>query len=209
MAASDESVDSAKKAFWKAELEAWGTKTTFGVLAGMLYGGCKEAMGFSELEETLLAKQSGTVDARQRRNLLREIMEQKVLRVARGTASGGAKLGLFAAVFCAVEQYLAIERNTHDTLNVVAAGSATAATVGLLLPGSLLWRIRTALVGSVVGATLGVPLGFVQSTLNEQVEKDNTASMPSSARQSEENKAPKYDAVGDAIRRLEERLSQK
>jgi hypothetical protein len=29
----------------KAEFEEWGTKTTIGVLAGMLYGGLREALG--------------------------------------------------------------------------------------------------------------------------------------------------------------------
>lgn len=59
-------------------------------------------------------------------------MEEKVLRVARGTAMGGAKLGVFTGLFCATEQYLAFRRSTHDTLNVVAAGGLTAATIGFL-----------------------------------------------------------------------------
>lgn len=198
-----------KVSILQSELEVWGTKTTFGVLAGMIYGGCKEAMGFSEKEETLLAKQSVTKDARQSRNLLREIMEQKVLRVARGTAMGGAKLGSFTALFCAVEQYLTIERNTRDTLNVVVAGSVTAATVGLLLPGSFSWRLRTALVGSVVGATLGIPLGLLQSALNAQLHKGNVAIVDSPSQNAEENSSVQHDAVGDAIRRLEERMSHK
>lgn len=55
-----------------------------------------------------------------------------MLRVARGTAMGGAKLGVFTGLFCATEQYLAFRRSTHDTLNVVAAGGLTAATIGFL-----------------------------------------------------------------------------
>jgi hypothetical protein len=33
------------QAMMKAEFEEWGTKTTIGVLAGMLYGGLREALG--------------------------------------------------------------------------------------------------------------------------------------------------------------------
>jgi hypothetical protein len=33
------------EAMMKAEFEEWGTKTTIGVLAGMLYGGLREALG--------------------------------------------------------------------------------------------------------------------------------------------------------------------
>lgn len=68
----------------------------------------------------------------QRRNLLRAIMEEKVLRVTRGTVMGGAKLGVFTGLYCATEQYMALRRQTHDYLNVAAAGGLTAATVGLL-----------------------------------------------------------------------------
>eukprot|EP00249_Psilotum_nudum_P012908 c24040_g1_i3 orf=354-737(+) len=82
-----------KASLMKAEFEEWGTKTTIGVIAGMLYGGCKEAMRSAGIEQALLLKHSATENFRQRRWLFREIMEQKVLRVARGTVSGGAKLG--------------------------------------------------------------------------------------------------------------------
>lgn len=164
-------------------------------------------MVFSEKEETLLSHQSAEINHRQRRNLLRAIMEEKVLRVARGTAMGGAKLGLFTALFCATEQYLAFRRSSHDTLNVVAAGGLTAATIGFLLPGSFSWRIRSALLGSVLGATFGFPLGFLQSTLNDQLEKDKMGNMSPSAPRDQQESAAQHDAVGDAIRRLEERVS--
>eukprot|EP00250_Pteridium_aquilinum_P003772 c14065_g1_i1 orf=173-706(+) len=160
MAASEEDAATKKAPLIpKALVEEWGTKTTFGVLAGMLYGGCREAMVFSDKEETLLAHQSAENNHRQRRNLLRAIMEEKVLRVARGTAMGGAKLGVFTGLFCATEQYLALRRSTHDTLNVVAAGGLTASAIGFLLPGSLSWRLRSALLGSVLGVAFGIPLG--------------------------------------------------
>lgn len=93
-------------------------------------------------EETLLAHQSAEINYRQRRNLLRAVMEEKVLRVARGTAMGGAKLGVFTGLFCAAEQYLAFRRSTHDTLNVVAAGGLTAATIGFLCTSLLLLALK-------------------------------------------------------------------
>lgn len=191
----------------KAQAKEWGTTTTFGVIAGMLYGGCKEAMVFSEKEETLLAHQSAELNSRQRRNLLRAMMEEKVLRVARGTAMGGAKLGVFTGLFCAIEQYLAFRRSTHDTLNVVAAGGLTAATIGFLLPGSFSWRLRSALLGSVLGVAFGAPLGLLHTTLYEYAEQDQPEDSSLSVGSAQQESTPQHDAIGDAIRRLEERVS--
>ncbi|KAH7373394.1 hypothetical protein KP509_17G053800 [Ceratopteris richardii] len=129
-------------------------------------------------------------------------MEEKVLRISRGTVIGGAKLGVFTGLYCATEQYMALYRNTHDTLNVVAAGSLTAATFGLILPGSMTWRLRSAFLGSVIGATLGVPLGLLQSFLAKysnapEIEKETKQQVS----------VQEHDSVGDAIRRLEDRVS--
>lgn len=203
MAASEEDADLTKAPMVpKAIVEDWGVKTTFGVIAGMLYGGTKEAMIFSDKEEALLAHQATEVNPMQRRNLLRAIMEEKVLRVTRGTVMGGAKLGVFTGLYCATEQYMALRRNTHDFLNVAAAGGLTAATVGLLLPGSVKWRLRSALLGSMIGVTFGVPLGLLQSTVQKFAEKATP-----DAEQEQQESAPQHDAVGDTIRRLEERVS--
>ncbi|KAH7373395.1 hypothetical protein KP509_17G053800 [Ceratopteris richardii] len=168
----------------------------------MLYGGCREAMIFSEKEQSLLGHHAAEVEPRLRRNLLRAIMEEKVLRISRGTVIGGAKLGVFTGLYCATEQYMALYRNTHDTLNVVAAGSLTAATFGLILPGSMTWRLRSAFLGSVIGATLGVPLGLLQSFLAKysnapEIEKETKQQVS----------VQEHDSVGDAIRRLEDRVS--
>eukprot|EP00249_Psilotum_nudum_P012907 c24040_g1_i2 orf=354-983(+) len=197
-----------KASLMKAEFEEWGTKTTIGVIAGMLYGGCKEAMRSAGIEQALLLKHSATENFRQRRWLFREIMEQKVLRVARGTVSGGAKLGLFTALFCGVQHSLAVERSKHDTVNVAVAGMVTAATFGLLLPGSFMWRLRTALIGSALGATLGVPLGFLQSTIHEHLNNDETEAVQSTSEAGKDDTI-QHDVVGDAIQRLEDRLSGK
>ena len=57
--------------------------------------------------------------------IIREMTENKVLRIARGTVLGGAKLGAFVALFSGVQHGLAVHRNTHDTINTVAAGAIT------------------------------------------------------------------------------------
>lgn len=38
----------------KAEFEEWGTKTTVGVLAGMMYGGLREAAASAQKEQSRL-----------------------------------------------------------------------------------------------------------------------------------------------------------
>jgi hypothetical protein len=70
-------------------------------------------------------------DLKTKRFMWRELVEQRVIRMTRGTVLGGARLGSFTAIFCGIQGYMAVERNVHDTLNVVAAGSATAAAFGL------------------------------------------------------------------------------
>lgn len=95
-----------------------------------------EWFGFQGNEHILLSKHSGTKDHKEQWRLLREMKEQLVLRVARGTVVGGAKLGLFTAFFCTVQSAFAVKRNIHDTMNVVAAASTTSATFGLLCKNS-------------------------------------------------------------------------
>jgi hypothetical protein len=63
--------------------------------------------------------------------IIREMTENKVLRIARGTVLGGAKLGAFVALFSGVQHGLAVHRSTHDALNTVAAGAITGGSFSL------------------------------------------------------------------------------
>ncbi|MCO5549293.1 hypothetical protein L7F22_002761 [Adiantum nelumboides] len=118
---------------------------------------------------------------------------------------GGAKLGVFTRLYCATEQYMAFQRSTCDFINVAAAGGLTVATIGLMTPGSITWRLPSALLGSVIGVTFGIPLGLLQSTVDTFGAKDKP-----DAKYDQQESVPHHDAVGDAIQRLEERvLSQK
>jgi len=100
---------------------------------------------------------------------VRDMTESKVLRIARGSVLGGAKLGAFAALFSGILHGLAVQRNTHDMYNIVATGTITGGAFSLTVPGSLLTRLTTAAFGSVLGATLALPLGWVQSSLQEEL----------------------------------------
>jgi hypothetical protein len=85
-----------------------------------------------EKEKVLLHSAHDTKqDFRHRHNSMRQMAEHRVLRIARGTVLGGAKLGAFTAVFCGVQHGLAVKRSCHDTYNVVAAGGVTGAAFGL------------------------------------------------------------------------------
>lgn len=66
-----------------------------------------------------------------RRKAVRDMTESKVLRIARGSVLGGAKLGAFAALFSGVQHGLAVQRNTHDMYNIVAAGTITGGAFSL------------------------------------------------------------------------------
>lgn len=70
-------------------------------------------------------------DKKPRGKIIREMTENKVLRIARGTVLGGAKLGAFVALFSGIQHGLAVHRGNHDALNTVAAGGVTGGTFSL------------------------------------------------------------------------------
>ncbi|BBN03431.1 hypothetical protein MPTK1_2g23440 [Marchantia polymorpha subsp. ruderalis] len=187
------------------EFDDWGSKASFGVLAGMLYGGCKEALASSHYGEILPPMQAGK-DLRTQRFMWREMVEQRVIRITRGSVVGGARLGVFTAIFCGAQWYFAREFDIHDTWNVTVAGSTTAAAFGLALPGSPSSRIRAAALGSVLGATFCLPLGYLQTTLKRQAEEAEATEaknkvMPTAGHE------PEVDGITATIRRLEKSLS--
>ncbi|CAA2956024.1 hypothetical protein CDL12_07054 [Olea europaea subsp. europaea] len=115
-----------------------------------------------------MLKLGSTPDKREQYRLMRDAMEKRFIRVTRGSIVGGVRLGMFTAAFCGLQNLLAEKRGFHDVYNVVGAGSATAATFGLILPGSLRWRVRNMMLGSVMGAAICFPLGWLQLKLVEK-----------------------------------------
>ncbi|KAL7161686.1 hypothetical protein ACSBR2_042207 [Camellia fascicularis] len=181
----------------------WGTATVIGIFAGMLYGGSKEASASVSKDAEVMLKLGSTPDKREQHRLMRDAMEKRFVRVTRGSIVGGVRLGMFTAAFCGLQNLLAEKRGVHDVYNVVAAGSATAATFGLIMPGSLRWRARNVLLGSVLGAAFCFPLGWLQLKL---VEKANEGRMVAYSKQ-DDGKEVK-SGVGAAIERLEGHLSK-
>ncbi|KAA8542287.1 hypothetical protein F0562_023577 [Nyssa sinensis] len=177
----------------------WGTATVIGVFAGMLYGGSKEASASVSKDAEVMLKLGSTPDKREQYRLMRDAMEKRFIRVTRGSIVGGVRLGMFTAAFCGLQNLLAEKRQVHDVYNVVGAGSATAATFGLIMPGSLPWRVRNVLLGSVLGATFCFPLGWLHLKLVEKANEGRVA-----APQSKEAKS----GVGAAIERLEGHLGK-
>ncbi|XVF54089.1 hypothetical protein PTKIN_Ptkin05aG0153000 [Pterospermum kingtungense] len=137
----------------------WGTATVIGVFAGMLYGGSKEASASISKDAEVMLKLGSTPDKREQYRLMRDAMEKRFIRVTRGSIVGGVRLGMFTAGFYSLQNLLAEKRRVHDVYNVVGAGSATAAAFGLIMPGSLQWRARNVVLGSVLGAAICFPLG--------------------------------------------------
>lgn len=136
-----------------------------------------------------MLKLGSTPDKREQHRLMRDAMEKRFIRVARGSLVGGIRLGMFTAGFYGLQNLLAEKRGVIDVYNVVGAGSATASTFGLIceyqflfrnpeiffssfksnrfpytVPGTLRWRLRNAMLGSVLGAAICFPLGeiFIQ-----------------------------------------------
>lgn len=80
----------------------------------------------------VMLKLGSTPDKREQYRLMRDAMEKRFVRVTRGSIIGGVRLGMFTAAFCGLQNLLAEKRGVHDVFNVVGAGSATAATFGLI-----------------------------------------------------------------------------
>lgn len=179
----------------------WGTATVIGVFAGMLYGGSKEASASVSKDAEVMLKLGSTPDKREQYQLMRDAMEKRFIRVTRGSIVGGVRLGMFTAAFYGLQNLLAEKRGLHDVFNVVGAGSATAATFGLIMPGSLKWRLRNVMLGSVLGAAVCLPLGWIHWKL---VEKANEGNIAAHSGQSGEVKS----GVSAAIDRLEENLNK-
>ncbi|KAF8031842.1 hypothetical protein BT93_D0915 [Corymbia citriodora subsp. variegata] len=91
----------------------------------------------------------------------------------------------------------------HDVFNVAGAGSATTATSGLILPGSLKWHARNVTLGAAFGAAVCFPLGWLHLKL---VEIANEGSLAAS-RDMDQMGEPR-SGVGAAIERLEQNLSK-
>ncbi|GMI75989.1 hypothetical protein like AT5G63000 [Hibiscus trionum] len=180
----------------------WGTATVIGLFAGMLYGGSKEAAASVSKDAEVMLKLGNTPDKREQYRLMRDAMEKRFVRVTRGSIVGGIRLGMFTAGFYGLQNLLAEKRGVHDVFNVVGAGSATAATFGLIMPGSLKWRARNVVLGSVLGATLCFPLGWLHLKLVEKANEGNTTAKDS--REIGEVKS----GLGAAIDRLEENLNK-
>ncbi|XP_075660919.1 uncharacterized protein LOC142630762 [Castanea sativa] len=177
----------------------WGTATVIGVFAGLLYGGSREASASVSKDAEVMLKLGSTADKREQHRLMRDAMEKRFVRVARGSIIGGVRLGMFTAAFYSLQNLLAEKRGVHDVFNVVAAGSATASTFGLIMPGSLQWRARNVALGSVLGAAICFPLGWLQLKLIEKANEGNVAANPVSEASG---------GVGAAIERLEGNLNK-
>lgn len=80
----------------------------------------------------VLLKLGSTPDKREQYRLMRDAMEKRFLRVTRGSIVGGVRLGMFTAAFYGLQNLIVEKRGVHDVYNIVAAGSATAATFGLI-----------------------------------------------------------------------------
>jgi hypothetical protein len=89
---------------------------------------------FQSKDAEVMLKMGSTADKREQYRLMRDAMEKRFLRVARGSLVGGVRLGMFTGAFYGIQNLLADVRGVqvYDVLNVVGAGSITAATFGLI-----------------------------------------------------------------------------
>jgi len=85
-----------------------------------------------------MLKLGSTPDKREQHRLMRDAMEKRFIRVTRGSIVGGVRLGMFTAEFYGLQNLLAQKLGVHGIFNVVGAGSATAATFGLISNNSYL-----------------------------------------------------------------------
>lgn len=99
-----------------------------------------------------MLKLGSTSDKREQHRLMRDAMEKRFIRVTRGSLVGGVRLGMFTAAFYGLQNLFAEKRGVHDVYNVAAAGSATAATFGLISKLNLMHQecILSLVIGMVI-----------------------------------------------------------
>lgn len=181
------------------EVDEWAATTTAGMLAGMMYGGLREAAnGRMPNQDAVLPTLKNVPNEFPQTS--RSLMEERLLRISRASVLGGVRLGTLAGLFTGVQLALAVHRDQRDTLNVVAAGATTAAAVGLSMPGSGMARLQGGVRGAIVGALLAFPLGLLQTTLQNMLP-------PSSSKDSKTSE--RTDGVEEAIKRMEQQFEQR
>ena len=134
--------------------------TTAGVVAGMVYGGLKEATTnvrivhsmkpglistYSSIFHYAIQQTSNTafpakdkpttlptekISERTAHSIRRSRMETQLLKISKGTVRGGVQIGSLAGIFSGVQLSLAAYREKRDFLNTTFAGSAAASTLG-------------------------------------------------------------------------------
>lgn len=104
-----------------------------------------------------MLKLGSTPDKREQYRLMRDAMEKRFIRVTRGSIVGGVRLGMFTAAFYGLQNLLAEKRGVHDVYNVVGAGSATAATFGLICKNPIIsaWESFSFLIRILHLSSLG------------------------------------------------------
>lgn len=99
----------------------------------MIYYGIWHFCKYSQSKDAeVTLKLGSTSDKREQYRLMRDAMEKRFIRITRGSIVGGVRLGMFTATFYGLQNILADKRGIHDVYNIVGAGSATAATFGLI-----------------------------------------------------------------------------
>ncbi|QHN87436.1 uncharacterized protein DS421_16g555110 [Arachis hypogaea] len=172
----------------------------FNVACNSVYESDLLLLTSKDAEVTL--KLGSTEDKREQYRLMRDAMEKRFIRVTRGSIVGGVRLGMFTAAFYSLQNLLVEQRGVHDVFNVVGASSATALAFGLILPGSLRWRARNMMLGSVLGAAFCFPLGWLHLKLIEKANEGNQAANENL------DKRDIKSGVSAAIKRLESNLQK-
>ncbi|KAL1314819.1 uncharacterized protein LOC107605324 isoform X3 [Arachis ipaensis] len=125
-------------------------------------------------------KLGSTEDKREQYRLMRDAMEKRFIRVTRGSIVGGVRLGMFTAAFYSLQNLLVEQR----------------------VPGSLRWRARNMMLGSVLGAAFCFPLGWLHLKLIEKANEGNQAANENL------DKRDIKSGVSAAIKRLESNLQK-
>lgn len=118
----------------------------FSLILSHTDGGKRLCYVLQSKDAEVMLKLGSTPDKREQYRLMRDAMEKRFIRVTRGSIIGGVRLGMFTAAFYGLQNLLAEKRGVHDVFNIAGAGSATAATFGLickaLLPILEIWFIN-------------------------------------------------------------------
>jgi len=150
------------------ELREWSQNTAVALLAGITFGGGRAFIA-SRQEGPPKPQRQGLSKGQEAR-LIAEDNTMRIIRFSKQAIKGGLQFGSLAGLFYAAQALSAVANGERSIQDVAIAGSVTGAVFGAFMPGPAGLRLRSSVLGGVLGAAFGYPVGWAQQKVEANLE---------------------------------------